>query len=133
LTVARWRFDRLQGLADVGWLKPRGCRTESTLGMLVACQKPTLMTGSPSGTRSSGRSCSIPRWSDPTVDFLAQLAGAGPALELGIGTGLTTQEEQIQTFHNVAAQLQPGGCFIIENYIPEPRRDHCFRSDDHAR
>ena len=24
---------------------------------------------------------------DPTVDFLAQLAGAGPALELGIGTG----------------------------------------------
>jgi Methyltransferase domain len=122
---------------------------------------------------------------DPTVDFLAQLAGAGPALELGIGTGrialplsrrgvrvhgielspamvaqlrkregaaaidvtigdfattrpggtfrlvyllrntitnLTTQEEQIQTFHNVAAQLHPGGCFVIENYIPELRR-----------
>jgi Methyltransferase domain len=122
---------------------------------------------------------------DPTVDFLAQLAGAGPALELGIGTGrialplsrrgvrvpgielspamvaqlgrrdgaaaidvtvddfaitrpgatfrlvyllrntitnLTSQEQQIQTFHNVAAQLQPGGCFVIENYIPELRR-----------
>jgi Methyltransferase domain len=24
---------------------------------------------------------------DPTVDFLARLTGAGPALELGIGTG----------------------------------------------
>jgi hypothetical protein len=122
---------------------------------------------------------------DPTVAFLAQLAGAEPALELGIGTGrialplsrrgvrvqgielspamvaqlgrregaaaidvtigdfattrpggtfrlvyllrntitnLTTQEEQIQTFHNVAAQLRPGGCFVIENYIPELRR-----------
>jgi catechol-2,3-dioxygenase len=34
-------------------------------------------------------------------------------------TNLTTQEEQTQTFHNVAEQLQPGGCFVIENYIPE--------------
>jgi hypothetical protein len=30
--------------------------------------------------------------------------------------------EQIQTFHNVAEQLQPGGRFVIENYIPELRR-----------
>lgn len=37
-------------------------------------------------------------------------------------TNLTTQGEQIQTFQNVAAQLQPGGCFVIENYIPELRR-----------
>jgi SAM-dependent methyltransferase len=122
---------------------------------------------------------------DPAVGFLAELAGAGPALELGIGTGrvalplsrrgvqvhgielspamvaqlheqpggsdirvtvgdfatakvgetfvlvyllrntitnLTTQDEQAECFRNVAAQLKPGGCFLIENYIPELRR-----------
>jgi len=122
---------------------------------------------------------------DPVVDFLAHLAGTGPALELGIGTGriglplsrrgvrvhgielspamvvqlqmqpgaseidvtvgdfatvkaggpfrlvyllrntitnLTTQDEQVEAFRNVAAQLQPGGCFVVENYIPELRR-----------
>jgi hypothetical protein len=37
-------------------------------------------------------------------------------------TNLTTQEEQVQTFRNVAAQLQPGGCFVLENYVPELRR-----------
>jgi len=122
---------------------------------------------------------------DPAVDFLAGLAGAGPALELGIGTGrvalplsrrgvrvhgielspamvarlqtqpggshigvtlgdfatakldamfrlayllrntitnLTTQDEQVECFRNVAAHLEPGGCFVIENYIPELQR-----------
>lgn len=122
---------------------------------------------------------------DPTVDFLANLAGSGPALELGIGTGrialplrqrgvpvhgielspamvaqlqkkqgasdisitigdfatakvngtftlayllrntitnLTTQDEQIECFRNVAAHLEPGGRFVIENYIPELQR-----------
>src|SRR6266508_4368626 len=122
---------------------------------------------------------------DPAVDFLADLAGAGPALELGIGTGrvalplsrrgvrvhgielspamvaqlqtqqgasdigvtigdfatakvggtftlayllrntitnLTTQDEQVECFRNVAAHLEPGGCFVIENYIPELQR-----------
>src|SRR4051794_32462494 len=122
---------------------------------------------------------------DPAVDFLAALAGGGPALELGIGTGrialplsrrgvqvrgieaspamvarlraqrggadigvtigdfaavtvrgpftlaylvrntitnLTTQAEQVQCFRNVAAQLVPGGRFVIENYVPELRR-----------
>jgi SAM-dependent methyltransferase len=112
-----------------------------------------------------------------TVDFLAPLAGDGPALELGIGTGrialplaergvavhgidlsqemvaqlkekpggdaipvaigdfattrvdgtfslvylvfntitnLTTQDEQVACFQNVAAHLEPGGCFVIE-------------------
>ena len=118
---------------------------------------------------------------EATVDFLAELAGAGPALELGIGTGriavplhgrgvrvagielstamveqlraqpgaadipvtvgdfavtrmaerctlvyllrntitnLTTLDEQVACFHNAAAHLQPGGFFVIENYIP---------------
>ena len=122
---------------------------------------------------------------DPTVSFLAQLAGQGPALELGIGTGrvalplsrrgvrlhgidlsramvgrlqaqqggsdigvtigdfasvrldvaftlvylvrntitnLTTQDEQVEVFRNAAAHLEPGGSFVIENYIPELQR-----------
>ena len=122
---------------------------------------------------------------DPAVNFLADVAGAGTALELGIGTGrvalplsrrgvrvhgielspamvaqlqaqqgasdigvtigdfatakvggtftlayllrntvtnLTTQDEQVECFRNVAAHLEPGGCFVIENYIPELQR-----------
>jgi hypothetical protein len=122
---------------------------------------------------------------DPAVDFLAELAGTGAALELGIGTGrialplgrrgvrvhgidlspdmvarlqakpgtddigvtigdfvttrvggtftlaylvrntimnLTTQDEQVACFGNVAAQLEPGGCFVIEVNIPQLQR-----------
>jgi SAM-dependent methyltransferase len=122
---------------------------------------------------------------DPAVTFLADLAGTGAALELGIGTGrlalplsqrgvavtgvelspamvaqlrakpgaeniavaigdfattrvdgtfrlaylvrntitnLTTQDEQVACFRNVAAHLEPGGCFVIELYVPELRR-----------
>jgi SAM-dependent methyltransferase len=122
---------------------------------------------------------------EPTVDFLAELAGSGRALELGIGTGrialplarrgvpvhgielskamaarlrakpggkelevtigdfatttvegtfslayvvfntignLTTQEAQVACFQNVAGQLEPGGCFVIEVGIPRLRQ-----------
>jgi SAM-dependent methyltransferase len=122
---------------------------------------------------------------DPAVSFLAELAGTGAALELGIGTGrialplsqrgvrvhgielspamvtqlqakpgaddigvtigdfattnvgetftlaylvyntienLTTQDEQVQCFQNVAAHLEPGGCFVIEVDVPALRR-----------
>jgi SAM-dependent methyltransferase len=122
---------------------------------------------------------------DPTVDFLAGLAGDGAALELGIGTGrialplsrrgvqvhgidlseamvarlrakpgaerigvtvgdfatttvdgrfsvaylvfntiqnLTSQDEQVACFQNVAAHLEPGGCFVIETGVPNLRR-----------
>jgi SAM-dependent methyltransferase len=118
---------------------------------------------------------------EPAVDFLAELAGSGRALELGIGTGrialplaqrgvpvhgidmsnamvaklrakpggedigvtigdfattivdgtfsvaylvfntisnLTTQSAQVACFRNVAAQLEPGGCFVIEVLVP---------------
>jgi SAM-dependent methyltransferase len=122
---------------------------------------------------------------DPVVSFLADLAGTGASLELGIGTGrialplsergvrvhgidlssamvaelrakpgadnvevtigdfsttrvdgsfklayllrntianLTTQDAQVECFRNAAAHLEPGGCFVIEVYIPELRR-----------
>jgi SAM-dependent methyltransferase len=122
---------------------------------------------------------------DPVVDFLADLAGHGAALELGIGTGriavplaqrgirvhgidlseamvarlrakpgaeqidvtigdfatttvegrfsvaylvfntimnLTTQNGQVACFQNVAEQLEPGGCFVIEVMVPVLQR-----------
>jgi SAM-dependent methyltransferase len=122
---------------------------------------------------------------EPIVEFLAELASDGSALELGIGTGrialplaqrgirvhgidlseamvarlrakpgadrigvtvgdfatttvaerfsvaylvfntimnLTTQDEQIACFQNVAAHLQPGGCFVIEVMVPDLQR-----------
>jgi SAM-dependent methyltransferase len=122
---------------------------------------------------------------DPVVDFLADLAGRGAALELGIGTGrialplarrgvrvhgidlsgamvarlrakpgaeqiavtigdfatttvdgrfsvaylvfntimnLTTQDEQVACFQNVAAHLEDGGCFVIEVGVPALQR-----------
>ena len=37
-------------------------------------------------------------------------------------TNLTTQDEQVECFRNVAAHLEAGGCFVIENYIPELQR-----------
>ena len=121
----------------------------------------------------------------PVVDFLAELAGGGAALELGIGTGrialplaargvrvhgidlseamvarlrakpgaegidvtigdfatttvdgtfsvayvvfntlgnLTTQAAQATCFRNVAAHLEPGGCFVVEIGVPELQR-----------
>ena len=122
---------------------------------------------------------------EAVVDFLADLAGNGTALELGIGTGrialplaergvrvhgidlseamvarlrakpggdripvtigdfatarvdgtfslaylvfntimnLTTQGEQVACFENAAAQLEPGGCFVIEVGVPALQR-----------
>jgi SAM-dependent methyltransferase len=35
---------------------------------------------------------------------------------------LTTQAEQVACFRNVAAHLEPGGCFVIEVGVPELRR-----------
>jgi SAM-dependent methyltransferase len=122
---------------------------------------------------------------ESVVDLLVELAGDGPALELGIGTGrialplagrgvhvhgidlsramvaklrakpggedigvtfgdfatasvdgpfsvaylvfntimnLTTQEAQVACFRNVAAHLEPGGCFVIETAVPDLQR-----------
>ncbi|MGW3623087.1 class I SAM-dependent DNA methyltransferase [Streptomyces sp. NPDC000880] len=126
-----------------------------------------------------------PRVIDAAVDVLAELAGDGRALELGIGTGrialplarrrvpvhgidmsramvarmrakpggnaigvtigdfattkvdgkfsaaylvfntimnLTTQAAQVACFRNVAAHLEPGGCFVIEVMVPDLRK-----------
>jgi SAM-dependent methyltransferase len=35
---------------------------------------------------------------------------------------LTTQDEQVACFRNAAAQLEPGGCFVIEVLVPGLRR-----------
>jgi SAM-dependent methyltransferase len=35
---------------------------------------------------------------------------------------LTTQDEQVECFRNVAAQLEPGGCFVIEVEVPQLQR-----------
>jgi trans-aconitate methyltransferase len=122
---------------------------------------------------------------DPIVDLVAELAGDGAALELGVGTGrialplaqrdvrvhgidlseamvarlrekpgadlvevtvgdfattkvegtfsvaylvantimnLTTQDEQVACFCNVAEHLEPGGCFVIEVLVPGLQR-----------
>jgi SAM-dependent methyltransferase len=122
---------------------------------------------------------------DPAVSFLAELAGTGAALELGIGTGriaiplsrrgvrvhgidlspdmvaelrakpgtdgigvtigdfattrvggtfklayllrntimnLTTQDGQVACFQNVAAHLEPRGCFVVEVAVPGLQR-----------
>jgi SAM-dependent methyltransferase len=119
---------------------------------------------------------------EPAVRFLAQTAGPGPVLELGVGTGrvalplrrlglrvhgielsepmvarlraqpdgaqvgvtlgdfatarvgatfrlvylvrntitnLTSQDEQVEVFRNAARHLEPGGRFVVENYVPE--------------
>jgi len=121
----------------------------------------------------------------PVVDLVAELAGDGRALELGVGTGrialplaqrgvsvhgielsramadrlrakpgadavgvtigdmsttrvegsfrlayivvntimnLTSQEAQVACFRNVAAHLEPGGCFVMEVLVPELQR-----------
>jgi len=36
-------------------------------------------------------------------------------------TNLTSQDEQVQAFANAAAQLSPGGCFLVESYVPALR------------
>ena len=35
---------------------------------------------------------------------------------------LTTQDEQVACFHNVAGHLEPGGCFVIEVGVPSLQR-----------
>jgi hypothetical protein len=53
-----------------------------------------------------------------TVDGTFQLA----YLVRNTIMNLTTQDEQVQCFRNVAAHLEPGGCFVIEVIVPALQR-----------
>jgi SAM-dependent methyltransferase len=63
---------------------------------------------------------------DVTVGDFATATTGGPFalvyLLRNTITNLTTQDEQVEAFRNAAAHLRPGGCFLIENYVPELRR-----------
>ena len=78
---------------------------------------------------------------DAAVSFLRELAAAGPALELGIGTGrvavplftlayvvfntlfaLPTQDDQVMCFQAVARHLTPDGVFVVEAFVPDVSR-----------
>jgi SAM-dependent methyltransferase len=37
-------------------------------------------------------------------------------------TNLTSQDDQVACFCNAAAHLEPGGCFVVEVYVPELQR-----------
>lgn len=37
-------------------------------------------------------------------------------------TNLLTQDEQVACFENAAAHLEPGGCFVVETFVPALRR-----------
>ena len=63
---------------------------------------------------------------DVTIgDFSTATAGGSHALVYLVRntiTNLTSQDEQVQAFRNAAAHLRPGGCFVIENYVPDLQR-----------
>jgi len=41
---------------------------------------------------------------------------------------VTTQDEQVATFANAAAHLEPGGVFLVENWVPDPAEFHRNRA-----
>lgn len=53
-----------------------------------------------------------------------------PLIFLAFNTlfGLLTQERQVECFQNVAAHLQPGGCFIIDCFVPDVKRFDQYNS-----
>jgi len=63
---------------------------------------------------------------DVTIgDFATtKVEGRFPVAYLVFNTimNLTSQDEQVACFQNVAAHLQPGGCFVIEVGIPDLQR-----------
>lgn len=50
--------------------------------------------------------------------------GTFPLIFLAFNTifGLLTQDRQVECFQNVAKHLEPGGCFIIDCFVPDVKR-----------
>jgi hypothetical protein len=64
---------------------------------------------------------------EATLGDFAETTVGGPEFSLvylvrNTITNVTTQDRQVDVFRNAAAQLRPGGCFVVENYIPELQR-----------
>jgi SAM-dependent methyltransferase len=58
-------------------------------------------------------------------DFATSTVGAAFSVAYLVANtimNLTTQDEQVACFRNVAAHLEPGGCFVIEVLVPGLRR-----------
>lgn len=55
---------------------------------------------------------------------------AFPLIYLAFNTifGLLTQERQVECFQNVADRLEPGGCFIIDCFVPDVKRFDDYNS-----
>ena len=47
-------------------------------------------------------------------------------------TNLTTQDEQVAAFQNAADHLEPGGCFVVETYIPILERNVFTATPEHV-
>lgn len=56
--------------------------------------------------------------------------GTFPLVYLTFNTifGLLTQDEQIDCFRNVADHLDPGGCFVIDCFVPDVRRFDAYNT-----
>src|SRR5438270_592277 len=64
-------------------------------------------------------------WAVSIGDFATTTAPGTFALAYLVANtimNLTTQEEQVVCFRNVAAHLEPGGCFVIEVLVPRLQR-----------
>ena len=50
--------------------------------------------------------------------------GTFPLIYLVFNTlfALTSQDDQVRCFHNVASHLDPGGAFVVEGFVPDPTR-----------
>ena len=70
---------------------------------------------SPAPRRSASRSATSPRRRSTGTFSLAYLV-------FNTIMNLTTQDEQVACFQNVAAHLEPGGCFVIEVGVPGLQR-----------